>query len=54
MAYTYNPSIQETRGQFEASLEDLAVLSLSQKEKKFTHLLLKLSFHGILQNQNGI
>ena len=34
MAYTYNPSIQETRGQFEANLEDLAVLSLSHKEKR--------------------
>lgn len=40
MAYTYNPSIQEAWGQFEASFKDLAVLSL--KKKKITHLLLKL------------
>lgn len=31
MAYTYNPSIQEARGQFEAILKDLAVLSQKKK-----------------------
>ena len=41
MAYTYNPSIQEAWGQFEASFKDLAVLSL-KKKKKNTPPLLKL------------